>query len=449
MNLLRHETLFHKWCCLVFVVSLILHSPTQGATFTNISPLNTSRYLHQAVTLSDGRVLVVGGVSPALERISVVPEIYDPTNGVWMPTQYPSPGDYYFDFSMTLLQSSDVLVVGGSGPGDNTRGRVLIFNPSTGQWTNGPSPITPRSGHTATLLQDGKVLLAGGSGATGHVLTNAEIYSPVTGTWTNTGSMNFARSNHRATLLRNGKVMVTGGGLTSVEIYDPVTGKWAATAPLRVPRSNHTATLLKDGSVILIGNGSSSGSGGRLIEKCDPEGREWRILSLMAKARAGQTTTMLRNGKLLVAGGTGDGGILPTAEFYDPFSDSWSSVPNMSTQRFWHASTLLNDGNVLVIGGAYGASASLRTVDLFDAANLPYDHIVLSPPVKMDNGTFRLSFEYNPGTSVRLFATTNLSASDDAWTEVTGILEVTPGKYQADDSILALPPQRFYRVLIP
>jgi hypothetical protein len=44
-----------------------------------------SRYLHQAVTLADGRVLVVGGVidEDDAEGVLASVEIYDPDSGTW------------------------------------------------------------------------------------------------------------------------------------------------------------------------------------------------------------------------------------------------------------------------------------------------------------------------------------------------------------------------------
>ena len=46
----------------------------------------------------------------------------------------------------------------------------------------------------------------------------------------------------------------------------------------------------------------------------------------MKKFRAEHTATLLGDGKVLIAGGSGDGGILSSAELYDPSAETFSAT---------------------------------------------------------------------------------------------------------------------------
>src|SRR5437868_5927270 len=97
-------------------------------TFSSTGNLSTARYLHNAVLLNNGKLLVVGGVDST---------------------------------------------------GQNYTKTAELFDPATGAWSATGSLIKERAGATATLLLDGKVLVAGG-GANG-LLASAELYDPITG----------------------------------------------------------------------------------------------------------------------------------------------------------------------------------------------------------------------------------------------------------------------------
>ena len=131
-----------------------------------------------------------------------------------------------------LLSNGTVLVAGGVG--NSFLASAELYNPATGTWKSTGSMTTVRGFSTATLLRNGKVLLAGG-GSQGTA--TAELYDPISGTWAATGSMSVSRRDHTATLLPNGKVLVccgdnNNGYLSSAELYDPAIGKWSNTGSL-------------------------------------------------------------------------------------------------------------------------------------------------------------------------------------------------------------------------
>ncbi|MBI1746385.1 MAG: hypothetical protein HYR55_07335, partial [Acidobacteria bacterium] len=139
-----------------------------------------------------------------------------------------APRAYYH--AATLLSNGKVLITGGMYPQDIGTTTAELYDPATGVFTATGSMVEGRLRHTATLLPDGKVLIAGGfdnsNGGVGRA--TAELYDPVTGVFTLTGSMGTGRTYHTATLLPNGKVLAAGGhstytygvGLATAELYD-------------------------------------------------------------------------------------------------------------------------------------------------------------------------------------------------------------------------------------
>jgi hypothetical protein len=86
--------------------------------------LNQPRWLHAAVRLADGRVLVAGG-----GRYTATAELYDPATNRWAPT-----GSMNVDritFTATLLRDGRVLVVGRlSADGSGVQARAELYDPS-------------------------------------------------------------------------------------------------------------------------------------------------------------------------------------------------------------------------------------------------------------------------------------------------------------------------------
>src|SRR5438128_11789768 len=92
----------------------------------------------------------------------------------------------------TLLPNGKVLVAGGFDSSYVASASAELYDPASGTWTATGSLATARESHTATLLPNGKVLVAGG------YLASAELYDPASETWTPTGSLATARGYHTA-----------------------------------------------------------------------------------------------------------------------------------------------------------------------------------------------------------------------------------------------------------
>jgi hypothetical protein len=78
----------------------------------------------------------------------------------------------------TLLSNGRVLVAGGLNNGRMPTATAELYDSSTGTWSVTGSMVTARSRHTATLLSDGRVLVVGGRDQSGASIATAELYDP-------------------------------------------------------------------------------------------------------------------------------------------------------------------------------------------------------------------------------------------------------------------------------
>jgi hypothetical protein len=379
-------------------------TPSASPATTGFVPtgsMRVGRDGHTATLLSDGRVLVAGGLDTA-DASHPLPsaELYEPKTGTFSST-----GSMAVARSLhtaTLLHDGRVLIVGGydfddfTGTGEATgtgesrsaatpmtpdlRRIAELYDPAKGTFSRTGSMSFDRYGHTATLLNDGRVLIAGGESLKSGISASAELYSPKTGVFSVTGSMSTTRTGHTATLLPEGEVLITGGydsaglSLASAELYDPTTGKFRLTDPMSVVRTNHTSTLLPDGRVLIAGGRDANGDQENAYssaELYDPGSGTFSATESMWVPRTGHTATLLSNGHVLLTGSTvagsgGTGRAQITAELYDPTTGSFGPTEGMDEPH--DTATSLSDGGVLVTGGAIavtGGSEFLATAELY------------------------------------------------------------------------------------
>jgi hypothetical protein len=231
-------------------------------TWSATGPMRYARVGAAAVTLADGRVLVVGSRAAADasawndteiqvdDRARVTFEVYDPVAGTfslgdlppmdWSPIADLGPSvDEGLTSAGTLVALADggALLVGqgiewyaNSGDDYVQAVRTLRFDASSGTWSSidqrvfvyGPDrPKVERvTGHSRELaaaarLADGHILVAGGTDfATGRSVGAADLYDPVTDSWTTLPAMPGARVSGNAVTLADGSVLVIGGRVT-------------------------------------------------------------------------------------------------------------------------------------------------------------------------------------------------------------------------------------------
>jgi len=334
-----------------------------AATSSPTGSLAEARMLHTATTLTDGGVLVVGGIDPDSEGEFVASaELQDPGTGSFHPAGSLARAGH----AATLLADGRVLVVGGHSPdGDTTTAE--LWDPATR--TFGPAGSLAqarRAYHTTTLMADGRVLVLGGFGpgpAGDDALASAETWDPASSTFSPTGSLAEARARHTATLLPDGRVLVVGGfgmgddaWLATAEVWDPATGIFGPTGSLAQARDSHTATLLPDGRVLIVGGWDDGEDVLATAELWDPATGTFGPAGSLAQARANHTAMLLPDGGVVVvAGGEAKSDELDVfateAEVWDPASDTFGPGGSLAQGRLFHADAPLPDGRVLVVGG--------------------------------------------------------------------------------------------------
>jgi hypothetical protein len=253
------------------IATAALFDPATGL-WTTTGPMHYARYDAPAVTLADGRVLIVGtrsqmgdgfgyGVEVADGAFETA-EIYDPKTGTFALTKPFPPID------------RQALAANGQ-PGANPMPE------------DDGEPLNPG---TLVATADGGAVLIGQTRWWKHLadMTRSFRLDAVTGTWseigktwvfvgeptavplTSPGARNVAGALVAA--LGDGRILVAGGaasvnGFSSdvsdvTELYDPVADTWTGVAALPAGRSGGMAVSLMDGSVLVIGGLPDNGEEG-------------------------------------------------------------------------------------------------------------------------------------------------------------------------------------------
>jgi len=239
-----------------------------------VTDMAYERWYPTATSLPDGRVLVHGGVRPAVPGEPTTccvgvgtPEIYQPVNDTWITLPAPSANERVNYPRMYVLPDGLVLKAFGQ--------EVATLDVMTETWDivmNTPVEFRDDQG-SGIMYRPGKLLVIGGDqDDPNDWSTNERDHAQVLDTtlpkdqwaWRAVANMTFKRRRADSVLLPDGKVLIVGGLAQSnqfpecaafaPEVWDPATEIFTQLASHVHPRLYHSTTLLlPDARVIALG----------------------------------------------------------------------------------------------------------------------------------------------------------------------------------------------------
>lgn len=191
-----------------FLKSAEVFDPQTGS-FSRTGDLSISRESHAAALLSDGTVLIAGGHSGRRNEMRVFSqaEIFDSASGTFSPVGGMTTKRH--KHAAVTLDDGRVLIVGGSDELD-ARGAYKsaeIYDPRLRRFAAIENMTQSRYKLRATVvrLSNGKVLIAGGA-------KGAEVFDPKSSSFYSVlGDTDDVKLFATATTLRDGRVLIAGG----------------------------------------------------------------------------------------------------------------------------------------------------------------------------------------------------------------------------------------------
>lgn len=293
-----------------------------------VTPVNSAmgapRWHDSAVTLMNGKVLVVGAAciaSPCPGALTA--DLFDPTTNTFAPSKSPLKVERQFTRA-ALLPDGRVLIASAGEP------TLEIYDPDADTFTQVPHTVVHTYGFMVRL-RDGRVLFGGGDGGATPAVTAAEIFDPDTNAITSVGALKQGRSMLTAHTLPDGRALVIGGAsfsaggihapLDSIEAFDPKTAQFT-TMPykLSVGRTWHASALVRDGSVLVMGGYTVDAKCDSLspsVDKLDPAAGKSVVFDALPNANCEWTAVTLLDGSVLGVGGgaCGTATALPDLDF--------------------------------------------------------------------------------------------------------------------------------------
>jgi hypothetical protein len=279
------------------------------------------RAQHGSVTLSDGSVLVMGGI-------------------IWMDG---TPGDTW--------RSTD-------------KGTTWVRQSATAGWA-------PRSRFMCVVLPDDTVLLMGGEGT---VYGSNDVWKTVDKgvTWTQVVAHAPWAGRTGAEAVAFAGLIVIMGGWTG---YAYASDVWAshdgganwtrmATTTPWTGRFFYSAVVTDDGEILVMGGSDISAGVYDDVWKSDDAGETWDLVAASSawSGKYGMSAVLMKNGDIIIVGGQGSFGIGSNEVWKS--SDrgaTWSFLENADwAPTFDNAIVRLLDNSILVTGGLYATGQVWR-----------------------------------------------------------------------------------------
>jgi N-acetylneuraminic acid mutarotase len=302
-----------------------------------------------------------------------------PAQGYW--TQLGDMPEIRYAHTVNELNGKIYVVGGGSTEGSPSPRTALVYDTSSGIWTQIPHYNNKvRVAHCSCVL-GGRLYVVGGQDSSGSLAT-MDMFDPNSGQWVSKNSMPTDRGLAACATIEN-KIYVIGGarfkgtdytyiGLQTVEVYDTNSGTWTRLADMLTGRWGHSAAAV-NGKIYVFGGASVSGGWNVYSsEVYNPQTNTWTTISNMPTARYCLTTCSLESNIYTIGGWlhSQNGPIYDKVEVYNPESDTWHTETPMPVARAVLASIVL-DGKMYVYGGARTTHPNIGTSAVYEYRKEP------------------------------------------------------------------------------
>ncbi|WP_211530393.1 lectin like domain-containing protein [Methanocalculus chunghsingensis] len=266
------------------------------------------------------------------------------------------------------LSDGSIVVMGGID--SNSQNKRDVWRSTDGglNWTQmtGTAGWSGRQYHTAVALPDDSIVVMGGYD-TGGVRNDVWQSTDKGATWTRlTQAAGWsARFGHDTAVLPDGSIVLTGGFNFITRLNDTWRSTDDGTSWTRMTadagwtaRYGHSSLALPDGSLLIIG-GRTGQTGSADVWRTADNGTSWTLVTADAgwESREGHATVLLPDAGIILTGGWHND--LP--EGY-ALNDTWRSADGGATwsllsadaeweERQGHKTVVLPDGTVVLMGG--------------------------------------------------------------------------------------------------
>ena len=268
----------------------------------------------------------------------------------------------------TAALDGRIWVAGGFEADGSATDALSIFDPSSGEWTEGPR--LPAAVHHAALASDGDVLflIGGYLGTTGAPTDAVHVFEPGAGAWEPGPPLPEPRAAGAAS--HDGSRVVYGGGVGPGGVRDDVfvlaDGEWTRLGVLTRAREHLAAA--SDGRGLVWFLGGRQGTLDRNVGDVDlVEGTS--IARLDALSPRGGVAAFFATGiGACLTGGEAPSFALTTVECIDA-DGRITALPEMTQRRHGHGAAVIDGVAYAVLGGEVPGLSVSSTTELLELGN--------------------------------------------------------------------------------
>ncbi len=275
------------------------------------------------------RIYTLGGLFESARSVSDSFLEYDAAEDTWTELTPLPDARHHVAVSIVGEQLYGIGGFVGGFPGWEAQSTVFVYNFNTEKWAESTPLPQPRGEHTAVVI-DEKIYVVGGrfkgtpesADFNDHFDTaSLLVFDPTTGEWSSAPNAPTARNSHAAAVI-DGKMYVVGGrqftaqengeyanvNVASLEVYDPAAERWETLAPLPKVAGGITATAV-DGKLYVFGGEQWVPEQAVIAEAWvyDPALDQWTALPDMPTPRHGMAAGAIGNQIYVIGGATETG----------------------------------------------------------------------------------------------------------------------------------------------